>query len=205
MIRPAAAIGHIEVRYFLTGAFGGYGSFVRNPDGDGAYRIPLEQEGRRANSLKAILYAPGCQFTTLSVDLMNNATRNVMFECRQLSAIALNGRISPPPSGTAPLDVEFRYLADWDHGFFGIIDGAIQSFSLGKAPLKAGGRFQIQIPDLSKDRFTNQMQDAHMEVLVVEHLTWNIVEWVLPPANLQYHQIGLKILASYEPEIDFTK
>lgn len=50
MIRPAAAIGHIEVRYFLTGAFGGYGSFVRNPDGDGAYRIPLEQEGRQTAS-----------------------------------------------------------------------------------------------------------------------------------------------------------
>jgi hypothetical protein len=44
-----AAVGRIEVRYFLAGAFGGYGGFVRDSDEDGAYRIPLEQDGRMAD------------------------------------------------------------------------------------------------------------------------------------------------------------
>ena len=118
----------MEVRYFLTGAFGGYGSFVRDPGEDGAYRIPLEQKGKPAITLKAILYARGCQFTILSVGLMTNPTRSATFECNQLSTTTLRGRISSPPLNTVDLDVEVRYLSSWDHRFFGNIDGAIQSF-----------------------------------------------------------------------------
>jgi len=131
--------------------------FVRDPGEDGAYRIPLEQEGKPAITLKAILYARGCQFTVLSVDLLSDATRNATFECLQLSTITLRGRISPPPSGAGALDVEIRYLSSWDHKFFGFSDGIVQSFSVGKASLNAGGRFQIQIPDFSKDPITNRM------------------------------------------------
>jgi hypothetical protein len=204
-IRSTGAVVHSEVRYFLTGAFGGYGGFVRNPDKDGTFRIPLEREGRPASSFKAILYARGCQFTVLSADLLADPTRNATFECRQLSTIALRGRISPPPSGAGALDVEIRYLASWGHKFFGIADGIVQSFSVGKAPLNPGGRFQIQIPNFSKDPITNRMQDAYLEVLVVEHSSWNLVERVLPAADLQYQNTGLKILPGYDPEIVFGR
>jgi len=202
-IRSAAAAVPSEVRYFLTGAFGGYGGFVRDPGKDGTHSIPLESAGKPARSLKAILYAPGCQFTVLSVDLLSDPTRNATFECRPLSTITLRGRISPPPSGPGKLDVEIRYLASWDHKFFGIGDGLVQSFSVGKAPLSAEGRFQIQIPDFSKDSITNQMQDACLEVLVVVHSSWNIVEQVLPSGDLLYRNTGLKILPGYDPDLLF--
>ena len=104
-IRPTAVAVPSEVRYILTGAFGRYGGFVRNPDKDGTYSIPLESEGKPANSLKAILYARGCQFTVLSVDLRSDPTRKATFECRELSTITLRGRISPPPPGGGELDV----------------------------------------------------------------------------------------------------
>jgi hypothetical protein len=204
-IRSTGAVVHSEVRYFLTGAFGGYGGFVNNPDKDGTFRIPLEGEGKPASSFKAILYARGCQFTVLSVDLLSDPTRNATFECQQLSTITLRGRISPRPSGAGPLDVEIRYLSSWDHKFFGFSDGIVQSFSVGKAPLNAGGRFQIQIPDFSKDPITSRMQDAYLEVLVVEHSSWNLVEHVLPATDLQYQNTGLKILPGYDPEIVFGR
>jgi hypothetical protein len=202
-IHPAATAGHIEVRYFLTGAFGGYGSLVHDPGEDGAYRIPLEHEGKPAITLKAILYARGCQFIILSVALMANPTRSATFECNQLSTTTLRGRISPPASNTGDLDVEVRYLSLWGHRLFGIADGAIQSFSLGKTPLDGGSRFQIQIPDFSKDLVTTQMQDAFLKVLIVEHSTWNIVERLLPSADLQYRKTGLRILPWYDSEVHF--
>jgi len=189
----AATTSRTEVRYYLTGPFGGYGSFVPNPDKDGAYRVPLEQEGRRANSLKAILYAGGCQFTILSLDLKTNPTRSMTFECRQLSTIPLNGRILPPPSHPGALDVEVRYLSLWDHKFFGILNGPVESFSVGKAPLIAGGRFRLEIPDFSKDVVTRQMQDASLQVLVIEYSTSNLVEEVLPQLELRYQNTGLRI------------
>ena len=68
----------MEVRYFLSGAFGGFGGFVREADEDGVYQIPLfvdpqteraGEKGTPAEFLNAILYAAGCQFNLLSVDL----------------------------------------------------------------------------------------------------------------------------------------
>ena len=49
-----------------------------------------------------------------------------------------------------------------------------------------------------------QMQDAFLEVLVVERSTGNIVEPVLLSADLQYEGVGLKILPSYDSEISFV-
>ena len=204
-IRSAATTDRIEVRYHLTGAFGGYGGYVPDPDNDGAYRIPLEQDGKPAKSLKGILYAPSCQFVILSVDLLSDPTRSATFECRQLPTTTVQGRISLPPSGDVSLDVTISYLAFWDHEFFGIKDGQVQSFSMGKAPLNADGRFQVQIPDFSKDRVTNQMQDACLLVRVERHSNGSIVEQLVPSADLQYQKIGLKILPSYNSEIAFSK
>ena len=48
-----------QIRYFLTGAFGGYGSFVREERGKHAYRIATTVEGKPADALRAVVYAPG--------------------------------------------------------------------------------------------------------------------------------------------------
>lgn len=204
-IRSAGPFGDLGVHYQIGGTFGGYGGFVRGPGGDGAYRIPLQYEGKPAVSLKAILYARGCQFTLFSVDLKADRTRSARFECRPLPTVTLNGRISPPPPSTRVLDIEIRYLSFWDHEFFEIMDGPVGSFSLGKAPLKADGRFQIEIPDFSKDSVTSQKKDAILEVLVVEHATWNIVEWVVPTGDAPHPKIGLPIQPDYGSEVEFTK
>ena len=47
------------------------------------------------------------------------------------------------------------------------------------------------------------MQDAFLEVLIVEYSTWNIVERLLPSADLQYRKTGLKILPWYDSEVHF--
>jgi hypothetical protein len=197
----------------LTGAFGGYGGYVRDVENDGACRIPLfvdrytERAGKNgtpAKSLKAILYAPGCQFSLLSVDLTATPTRSATFECRHLSTITLRGTISPPLPNLGALDIEVFYLAPWDHKFFGFADGAVQQFSVGKTPLNARGRFQLDIPDFSKDAVTNQMQDAYLEVRVVERSSQNLVKRVVPQADSLDRYGGLKILPGYDSEVAFS-
>ena len=99
-----AAVGRIEVRYFLAGAFGGYGGFVRDSDEDGAYRIPLEQDGRMGTNLKAILYAQGCQFTILfsAFALRFNTNRDVRLSATLLDhprRKGLGGSVIHPGSG----------------------------------------------------------------------------------------------------------
>ena len=144
------------------------------------------------------------KFTIFSVDLLSDSTRTATFGCQPLSSITLAGKISAARSSTRALDVGVRYLSLWDHTLFGFNDGMTQGFNVGKAPLKPRGRFQIQIPDFSSDRVTMQMQDAFLEVLVVERSTGNIVEPVLPSADLPYAGVGLKILPSYDSQISLV-
>jgi hypothetical protein len=57
----------------------------------------------------------------------------------------------------------------------------------------AGGRFRLEIPDFSKDVVNRQMQDASLQVLVIEHSASNLVEEVLPQLELRYQNTGLRI------------
>jgi hypothetical protein len=101
----------------------------------------------------------------------------------------------PLPTDAAPLDVEILYMSAWDHAFFGFVDGPVQQFKVGTAPLNADGRFQIAIPDFSKDAVTAQMPGAYLGVRLVAHSGGNLVQWVLPSAGelrmrLYYGPIG---------------
>jgi hypothetical protein len=204
----------MEVRYFLSGAFGGFGGSVRETDEDGVYQIPLfvdpqtERAGEKwtpAEFLNAILYAAGCQFKLLSVDLKATEIRTATFACTPLPRLTLNGRILPPVPDPGGANVEILYMASWDHRFFGILDGFVQQFSVGNTRLAADGRFQVEIPDFSKDVVTSQMRDAYLHVLVIAHSRGGQVKIIVPPANLQSAgSFGLKILPQYDSEVSFS-
>jgi hypothetical protein len=204
----------MEVRYFLSGAFGGFGGFVREADEDGVYQIPLfvdpqteraGEKGTPADILNAILYAAGCQFKLLSVDLKATEIRTATFACTPLPRLTLNGRILPPVPDPEGANVEILYMASWGHRFFGILDGFVQQFSVGNTRLAADGRFQLEIPDFSKDVVTSQMRDAYLDILVIEHSGGGQVKIVVPPANLQPASgLGLKILPQYGSEVSFS-
>jgi hypothetical protein len=209
-IRTKGVTGAVEVRYFLTGSFGGYGSFVPDADKDGAYRIPLVPPHpdrpivEPARSLKAIVWASGCQFQLISVDLVMDVYGSAVYDCQPLPTLMLTGAISPPPAAAGPLDVEVRSMAFWDHKFFGIGDGAVTDLLVAKAPLNADGRFQISIPDFSRDSVTNERQDACLMIRVLQHVSWNAVTTLSPPVALRYGGVGgLKILPDYGSEVRF--
>src|SRR5690242_15114132 len=163
-IRSGDPAQHLEVRYYLTGPFGGYGAYVSGADEDAAWHIPLRvdplrvdpvkqrpaTDGTPALRMKAILYAPGCQFSLLSVDLAASTARSATFERHPLPTITLEGRIWPAPATGHSFDVAINYLAQWDHAFFGFADGIVQSFTLAQTPLQTDGAFKITIPDFSQ-------------------------------------------------------
>src|SRR5262249_21069046 len=79
----------------------------------------------RLPATQSILYSPGCQFDTLSLDLLSKPSRSERF------------------GGVA--------IAEWSHPFFEIKDGIVQEFSLGYTPLNSG-RFEIRIPQAIQSR-----------------------------------------------------
>lgn len=208
-IRTSGVAGDAHVYYYLTGSFGGYGSPVREADSDGAYRIPLRPEHLDtptldiAQTLKAIVWSSGCQFQLISVDLVADFHRDALYECHPLPTITLSGAISPPLTAAGPLDVEVRYMAFWDHGFFGIGDGPVADFPVAKAPLESG-RFEIRIPDFSKDPVTTEQQLAALQLRVIEHKSWNSVATLTPPVGLRDPNTNqMKIVPRYDSGIIF--
>ena len=99
-----AAVGRIEVRYFLAGAFGGYGGFVHDSDEDRAYRIPLEQDGRMGQTSKRSYTRRGASSPFFSVDLLSdsNTNRDVRLSATLLDHLRrkdLGGSVVHPGSG----------------------------------------------------------------------------------------------------------
>jgi hypothetical protein len=199
----------LDVRYFLTGPFGGYGGAVPQADKDGAYRIPLfvdqkmervAETGTPAEGLKIILYAPGCQFRVLSVNLAVSSVRDATFECSPLSTIKLRGVIPAYVADDRRAHVAVLYMADWDHQFFGFKDGFVDEFQVAEAPIDAAGRFEITIPDFSKDPVTAVMQDAYLEVLLTGD---SHTKLLLPTSDYVSRGSELEILPHYDAEIEF--
>src|SRR5262245_17243401 len=83
----------VQVRYFFTGVFGGYGSSIADPIEGNRIVIKTGVEGKSAKSFKLIAYAPGCQFVTLTVDDLGSSNREGDFQCQKLAKVQLRGRV----------------------------------------------------------------------------------------------------------------
>ena len=90
-VAPPTAAKDVQVRYYFTGAFGGFGSSIATPTEDNKIVIKTGVEGKSAKSFKLIAYAPGCQFVTISVDDLTSSSRQGQFECTRLNTVQLFG------------------------------------------------------------------------------------------------------------------
>jgi hypothetical protein len=141
----------VQVRYFFTGEFGGYGSSEANPIEDNRIVIKTGVEGKSAKTFKLVAYAPGCQLVTLTVDDLSNGNRQGEFQCKKLATLSLRGRVDALDFSQKELQVEVLYECRWAMPFFGITDGAVSPISLGKAKIAADGTFTVDVPDFAAD------------------------------------------------------
>jgi hypothetical protein len=197
-------IRRVQVRYFLTGTFGGYGEYAFEQSG--AHRILLhtESKGIPANSLKAILFAPGCQIVTAEVPDLGKSSGEMRFQCRSLPTVSFKGRIvsAAPVTNLQPV-VEIEYVAFWSLGFFGIADGPAATFLIATVPLEPGLRFHLALPDFSMDPVTNSHQAAALRFTPVDAKSGNIIGTLTPPeASWPHGQV--RIQPEYPTELTFV-
>lgn len=157
-VEPAQQSSTLQFSYFLTGPFGGYGGvgeLLATPQHPVAeIPLPVYQNEHRARSLKAVVYAKGCELARFTLDPLPLGTSRVPFVCRELPTVRLSGRILGYPEPTT-LTVKFTYVGTWSHGFFGYVDGAILiSLPIAEARPATGGEFELELPDFAKDPAT---------------------------------------------------
>jgi hypothetical protein len=191
----------VQVRYFFTGEFGGYGSSISNPVDGNKVVIKTGPEGKSAKTFKAIVFAPGCQFVIISVDDLTDANRQGDFQCRKLPTIQLRGRVDRVDLRQQEWQLEALYVCRWAMPFFGISDGSVSPLALGRATVAADGSFTIELPDFTADPTWPSLSKEAELMFFLRDPEFKTRVASLQPTGLS-HKGDLQVAASY-PEVVF--
>ncbi len=187
---------NVHLNYFMRGAFGGYGSFVRAQQGQSAYRFVAAVDGKPASEVKIIAYLPGCEIQTLELAVSGTTLLRDLV-CKPLGSVHLRGQISPAPIAQGePAEIEVAYEAFWDHTFFGFTDGPVTSIHIATVVPDQAGQFEVDVPDLHAQNLgEGQFQ-----------LTLKAVKSGNPIAGLKPYNSasGLAVLSSYPSLVTFV-
>jgi hypothetical protein len=194
----------VQVRYFFTGEFGGRGSSVADPIAGNRIVIKTGVEGKSAKSFKLIAYAPGCQLVTLSVDDLGSGSRQGDFQCQKLPTLQLRGRVDILDFAQKDLQVEALYVCRWAMPFFGIAEGSVSPFSLGKAKVSSDGTFTVDVPDFAADpSWPRVSSDAGFMFSLLDAKTGKPLAALSSLADLSRNGGVVPVASSY-PELAFT-
>ncbi|HLJ90724.1 MAG TPA: hypothetical protein VKZ53_28215 [Candidatus Angelobacter sp.] len=191
----------VQVRYFLTGSSEIRQSSTIAANDENKILIKTGQEGKVAKGFKAILYAPDCQFATISIDDLAASSRQAEFQCTKLPQIELRGKTTTPDAGQKSLHVEALYECSWAKQFFGLSEVSISPFFLTKTSVGSDGTFVATLPDFSADPLWSTLSNeaALMFFLADSHGARQVLK---SPEDLSRKGL-LKVAPSY-PDIEFT-
>jgi hypothetical protein len=192
----------VQVRYYFTGEFGGFGSSIATPTDDNKIVIKTGVEGKAAKSFRLIAYAPGCQFVTISVDDLS-ATRQGEFQCTHLNTLQFYGRANVSAFAEKALQVQVLYGCDWAGAFFGMT-GTVSPFSLGKADIASDGSFTLSLPDFSADPlWSSRANNATLMFLAADGASGQPLAALKVSSDSAAKGGGLKVAPSY-PQVEFS-
>jgi hypothetical protein len=202
---PEIRSEQVQVHYYLTGPFGGYGSFLKAEPERNAYLIGTSVNHQAAETLKVILYAPGCQIVTLAVHPLSESEKTADVPCEDLPPLTFNGRVEFPETlRRAPYEVEITYMAYWANDFFGVADGPVTTFDLAQVTPDEHGAFHVLLPNFTRDAATGSFhRNAGLRFIAQERDTRNMVAFLVPAKEEGKNLRDLPIKPKYPTPVVF--
>jgi len=197
----------VFIRYRLDGEE--LGGWVQPRHGVSSYFISTTREGRSANRIKALLYAPGCALQTLDVVLAGSNSQQYIFTCQPLASVWIAGKlIRSDRLYGREVKLRASYVARWAQAFLGLRDDIVIDVPVGDAvDLQADGRFRMLVPDLSQDALAGAPDHPGALQIWARDRTSEDRVALLIPAGLPVTKRpigGLRIQPEYPPEIVFA-
>jgi len=194
----------VQVRYFLSGDSSvQQASSVARPE-DNRILVETSVAGKPAKGFRAILFAPGCQLSTISADDLSASPRQAQFQCQKLSTTSLHGKTDVSRFSGKQLQVEALYVCRWAGQFFGVPGLAISPFSVIKGKVGEDGTFALDLPNFAADPLWNSLaHNATLTLVLVDSANGERLAHLAAPRDLSRGS-SLKIAASYPQEIEFT-
>jgi hypothetical protein len=197
----------VQIRYFMVGAFGGYGGYIGNqPDLD-SYEINASTRGQAATAIKILVYAAGCDIKTFEFSLSQDSNPHERFVCEPLLKVTLSGELPSELIRDHNAEIVISYMAYWAHAFFGIVDGLVTEFQLAIVSPDKNGRFQVEIPDFrTHTPISSPRAGADLRLMLRDSKTWNHIASHLKPELSEFRSEygGLKIQSSYPATLKFV-
>ena len=196
---------NVIIYYQLYGPFGGVGSMATPARNLSSYQINPSYDGKLASSIKAVIYASGCEFDTFESDITEEPIETT-YECTPLPTLSLVGHI--PPTRLVrdrDLEVVVWYLGDWECRFFELYDCMVPQIQLARAPVNENGEFEATIVDFSPEQSPPMRHRAELWVALRDAKTWNLIgAGLVPPKELRTRSVtGLAIRPFYPAPVEF--
>ena len=194
VLPPGITSETVQINYYLTGPFGGYGVATRPERQKASYDIDPFVDGRQAENVKIIAYLPECEIATFDLSFSGTAVERRL-DCVPLGSVQLRGQIlSASLTRDQNREIEVNYLAEWSARFFGTCDGPVTAIRLGAARIDPHGEFEITLPDLYTQP---RLRDGEIQFILREPKTKNIIAFLRPAETTPKSPPWLNVQASY--------
>ena len=140
----------LQIQYYLSGPFGGYGAPARLEPGRRESVIPTSHRGQLAATFQALVWVPGYRYVLLPRSPIERQGLTRSIELEPLNRIPLSGALILARP-VKDLTIEAGYFADWECDFFGFIDCLQARHVVSRARITDDGAFTLQIPDFARD------------------------------------------------------
>jgi hypothetical protein len=208
---PGIPSEKVHIDYVLGDRFGAHGDYARPIADANSYSIPTSVDGKPAESIQMVAWAPGCETRTFNVKLRERGDNELQFECTILPMVTLTGRIHPVDLIQGKLsEVSIWYLAEWKCTFFGWADCMVPQFEVATVKPDANGFFEVELPDFSSDPIAGDAKrwggfTGEFRVVLRETKTWNpIASLQAELKDLRTPGGRLKIMPAYPSDVVFV-
>jgi hypothetical protein len=107
----------VQIRYFMSGTFGGYGTYIEPLQDLRSYRINAFVQGQAATAIKILVYAAGCEIMTFDLSLSQNPNPQEHFICAALPKVSLSGQLQSELIREHNTELVVSYMAYWQTTF----------------------------------------------------------------------------------------
>jgi hypothetical protein len=210
LLPPGVPSETVNIMYVLEGSFGSHGAQVRPKPNLKAYFLPFSIEKTGAARIRALIWAPGCEFRTYDIAIQESPSRQIAYECALLTKTTLTGRIREASLvSERPYELEISYSAFWRCDFFGLGDCLTTQLPIATVTPAADGRFQTELPDFSRDPVIAKFRGPddrieNFQMILRNPKTLNPLAELQPEMKDLRSTAGkLRILSTYPSDVAF--
>ncbi len=190
------------ITYYMTGPFGGYGSFVRTDAKIWDYVVPTANEGGKpAKKMRLIINSSKYKTQFFDLQDSNDQDRVIDVALEPRTTLKFTGMIlSQNKLSSGSFEVRVGYGEEWLCGYFGLFDCLTGTFPITSVDIDENGRFYIDLPDFASDPVIASFGDnGSFRFFLRDKKSGNIL-YRLQPENGRKGLDEVRVASSYPVE-----